>query len=90
MVDSAVDNGDVENKTSRKRAITNLVGAGISAAAGGIIINRLTKNIQDSSLSAEEKQAYEDWMSNVGDKIHCYLGGEDLGTYGEYISISIE
>ena len=90
LVDSAVDNGDVENKTSRKRAITNLVGAGISAAAGGIIINRLTKNIQDSSLSAEEKQAYEDWMSNVGDKIHCYLGGEDLGTYGEYISISIE
>jgi len=90
LVDSAVDNGDVENKTSRKRAITNLVGAGISAAAGGIIINRLTKNIQDSSLSAEEKQAYEEWMSNVGDKIHCYLGGEDLGTYGEYISISIE
>ena len=90
LVDSAVDNGDVENKTSRKRAITNLVGAGISAAAGGIIINRLTKNIQDSSLSAEEKQAYEEWMSNVGDKIHCYLGEEDLGTYGEYISISIE
>lgn len=90
LVDDAVDNGDVENKTSRKRAITNLVGAGISAAAGGIIINRLTKNIQDSSLSAEEKQAYEEWMSNVGDKIHCYLGGEDLGTYGEYISISIE
>ena len=90
LVDSAVDNGDVENKTSRKRAITNLVGAGISAATGGIIINRLTKNIQDSSLSAEEKQAYEEWMSNVGDKIHCYLGGEDLGTYGEYISISIE
>lgn len=88
LVDDAVDNG--ENKTSRKRAITNLVGAGISAAAGGIIINRLTKNIQDSSLSAEEKQAYEEWMSNVGDKIHCYLGEEDLGTYGEYISISIE
>lgn len=90
LVNSAVDNGDVENKTSRKRAITNLVGAGISAATGGIIINRLTKNIQDSSLSAEEKQAYEEWMSNVGDKIHCYLGEEDLGKYGEYISISIE
>ncbi len=79
-----------ESKAKRTRSVVNLVGAAATATAGGIIINRLTNDIQQTSLDADKKAAYTEWMNNVGSKIHCYIGAEYAGDYGNRISVSIE
>jgi hypothetical protein len=70
------------------------LGAGIGAAAGavggGILAWQITKSIQDANLTKAEQEAVQEFMDNVGSKIRCYIGGEEVGTYGDVISTSME
>ena len=58
--------------------------------AGGLLVNKATQDIQDSELSAAQKEAYEDWMNKVGRHISCYIGGDEAGSFGDVISTSLE
>lgn len=92
-VEFALDkNGDSEDESKAKqtRSKINLVGAGVTALAGGIAAYNLTQDIQEANLSEDKKAAYTEWMNNIGSKIHCYVGTNEVGTYGDRISISIE
>ncbi len=70
------------------------LGAGIGAAAGaiggGILAYQVTKSIQDSALDKAEQAAIQEFMDSVGSKIRCYIGGEEVGMYGDVISTSME
>ena len=58
--------------------------------AGGILVNKATRDIQASELDAAQKAAYEEWMNNVGRHITCFIGGDEAGSYGDIISTSLE
>lgn len=60
------------------------------AGAGALLVNRATRDIQNSELDAAQKAAYEDWMNKVGRHITCYIGGDEAGSYGDVISTSLE
>lgn len=65
------------------------IGAVVTGVAGGLLINKATRDIQKSNLSAAEKAAYEEWMNNVGKHIKCYIGTEEAGEYGDILSVSV-
>lgn len=90
LVNYSVDSGKDDKEESKKRSKINLVGAGVTALAGGIAAYNLTQDIQEANLSEDKKAAYTEWMNNIGSKIHCYVGTNEVGTYGDRISISIE
>ncbi|MBE6461121.1 MAG: hypothetical protein E7007_04450 [Alphaproteobacteria bacterium] len=70
------------------------LGAGIGAAAGaiggGLLAWQVTKSIQDANLDKAEQEAIQEFMDSVGSKIRCYIGGDEVGMYGDVISTSME
>ena len=66
------------------------IGAVVTGAAGGFLVNKATRDIQQSNLSAAEKAAYEEWMENVGRHIKCYIGADEAGDYGDILSVSMD
>ncbi len=80
-----------DNKSSQKtKSISTAIGAGVGAIAGGILAYQATKSIQDSHLEGVEKAAYDEWMNEVGNHIRCFVGGDEVGMYGDIISTSME
>jgi hypothetical protein len=86
-IDLANDDDPEEAKKKRTAA---LIGAGVTAVAGSVLAYKVTKSIQDSALDKAEQAAIQEFMDNVGSKIRCYIGGEEVGTYGDVISTSME
>lgn len=80
------------NKSSAqgKTWIGSTVGAAVVGTAGAFLLNRATRDIQDSDMDAAQKAAYNEWMNSVGKHISCYVGGDEAGTYGDIITTSIE
>ncbi len=71
-------------------ALWSSVGAVATGIGGGILINKIVGDIQQNQLNDDERAAREEWMNNVGKHIHCYIGGDEAGDYGDVISTSIE
>jgi len=80
-----------DNKSGQKtKSISTAIGAGVGAIAGGVLAYQATKSIQDAKLDSVEKAAYDEWMSEVGNHIRCFVGGDEVGMYGDIISTSME
>ncbi len=84
------NNGDDKDKDKNKQWIGTTIGAVTTGIAGGFLMNKITKDIQQSNLDKAQQAAYEDWMNNVGRHLSCYIGGDEAGTYGDVITTSIE
>ena len=67
-----------------------LVGSVVTAAAGGVLVNRATRDIQKANLSKAQQEAYDKFMNDVGNHIKCYIGLDAAGQYGDIISVSME
>lgn len=63
------------------------LGAVLTGAAGGFLVNKATRDIQAANLSAAEKEAYNEWMNSVGKHLRCYIGAQEIGQYGDMLSI---
>lgn len=73
-----------------RRGVTNLVSGAVGALAVGALANSAINSFQKVKYETAENEAIKDWMDNVGSKIKCYLGGEELGSYGEIISFDLD
>ena len=83
---SGSNNGD----TWWDRSGGALVGGVVTAAAGGFLVNKATRDIQAANLSKAEQEAYDKFMNDVGNHIKCYIGTQEVGQYGVIISVSME
>ena len=81
------DNIDSEAKKKRTAAI---VGASVTAVAGGALTWGVTRSILDAQVNSAEQAAVKEFMDSVGSKIRCYIGGDEVGMYGDVISTSME
>ena len=90
LQDAFENNTTSSDKSSNKKWIGSTIGAVLTGAAGGFLVNKATRDIQASNLSAAEKEAYEEWMNNVGKHIKCYIGTDEAGQYGDIISVSMD
>ena len=79
------------NKSNQKtKSIATAVGVGVTAIAGGVLAYQATKSIQEAKLDKVEQAAYDEWMNEVGNHIRCFVGGDEVGMYGDIISTSME
>ena len=78
-----------ENDPKTRGWITAVTSVALSGA-GALLVNKATRDIQESELDAAQKAAYEEWMSKVGRHITCYIGGDEAGNYGDVITTSLE
>ena len=86
--ENSSDSNDGDTWWSRNGG--TLVGSVVTAAAGGVLVNRATRDIQKANLSKAEQEAYDKFMNDVGNHIKCYIGLDAAGQYGDIISVSME
>ena len=68
----------------------NLAGAGVGALVTGMAGYQIAKTVKKADYEAAANSAVKAWMSEVGEHIQCYLGTEELGSYGDTIAFTIE
>ncbi|MDL2295573.1 hypothetical protein LJC18_02050 [Lachnospiraceae bacterium OttesenSCG-928-E19] len=80
--------GKKDDAKSKKggRIVTNVIGAGIGGTLLGVGSAQIMKANNRDSFNAAQKE----WMEEVGDHIRCYIGAEEVGVYGDMLSIELE
>ena len=87
----ALANNDAnsDSKAKKKRNAV-IVGSAVTAVAGGALTWGVTRSILDAQVNSAEQAAVKEFMDSVGSKIRCYIGGDEVGMYGDVISTSME
>ncbi len=67
------------------RGVMDVAGAAVLGTAGGITTAQIMKANNRSDFTA----AQQEWMDNIGSKIHCYVGGQLVGDFGDIVSVDI-
>ena len=62
--------------------VTGLAAGGLGAGITASVIKQNKENIKN--------EAAQQWMDEVGEHIQCYIGTEELGTYGDVVSIELD
>lgn len=81
-----VDNG--ENGRGAKAAriaipiVTTLAGGALGAGITASVLKQKRENIQN--------EAAQKWMDEIGEHIQCYVGTDEVGTYGDVVSIELD
>ncbi len=88
--ETALKNSGQKKTTQDKTWIGSTVGAVAVGTAGALMVNKLTRDIQQTNLEKAQKEAYEKWMNEIGKHIRCYIGSDEVGFYGEIIQTSME
>lgn len=75
------------NKSSRNASLVGgtiglLAGAGLGAGIVGTVIKAKDNQAKDKKLA--------EWQQTMGEHIRCYIGGEDLAGYGDYVSFNFD
>ena len=68
------------------RVIGNLVGVGLGGVIGGVLAAQATKTVQMNELERDQRE----WMENIGQHIRCYIGSNEVGSFGDIISTELE
>ena len=61
---------------------TTLAGGALGAGITASVIKQNKENIKN--------EVAQQWMDEVGEHIQCYIGTEELGTYGDVVSIELD
>ena len=62
--------------------VTGLAAGGLGAGITASVIQQNKENIKNT--------AAQQWMDEIGEHIQCYIGTEELGTYGDVVSIELD
>lgn len=80
----------VETEEDRKSRLTrNLVAAGVGGVATTLLANGIVSSAQKAKYETAANDAVRDWMDNIGSKIHCYVGTNQVGSFGDIIGVEI-
>ena len=81
-------NTDAKDGWFQKWGGATIVGAG-TALAGGLTAYHIVQDALNTKLDKAEQEAYQEFMDNIGSKIRCFIGADEVGTYGDMISTSM-
>lgn len=92
IVDEADDNKaqEAEKEQKKKLAIATGVGSAVGGAALGVTTYFATRDIQNAQNDKAKQDAIKEWMDNIGSKIKCYIGADEVGSYGDVVSTTLE
>jgi len=80
---------DSKNDGQKTRIIGDAVAGAAGALVTGFAANRIVANVQEAKYENAANEAIKKWMDEIGSKIHCYVGGELTGSYGDIVTITI-
>ncbi|MFQ6704586.1 MAG: hypothetical protein ACLRFP_05915 [Alphaproteobacteria bacterium] len=84
--ESYADNGQRGKSQNAARIAvpiaTTLAGGALGAGITASVIKQNRENIKNT--------AAQQWMDEIGEHIQCYIGTEELGTYGDVVSIELD
>ncbi|MBR5355072.1 MAG: hypothetical protein IK122_03015, partial [Alphaproteobacteria bacterium] len=80
--------GNTKNGNTKKWVKPVATAAG--TAAVGLLGFGITKSVLNAKYDSAEDSAVAEWMNEIGEHIQCYLGAEELGSYGDIISFTVE
>ena len=81
---------EIAKEETSGRLLKNLAGGVVGMAAGGALTHYILENYYDVKYENAENEAITQWMNDVGSHIQCYLGSEELGSYGDVISFELD
>lgn len=92
ILDEADDNKaqEAEKEQKKKLAIATGVGSAVGGAALGVTTYFATRDIQNAQNDKAKQDAIKEWMDNIGSKIKCYIGADEVGSYGDVVSTTLE
>ena len=61
-----------------------------TSVAGGLLGSGITWSVIKAKKENIKNEAAQQWMDEVGEHIQCYIGTEELGTYGDVVSIELD
>ena len=79
-----------QNNGSKSKGTWKTVGTAVGALAGGAIAYQVAKTTKEASYDSAANAAVNEWMNEVGDHIQCFIGTEELGSYGDTIAFTVE
>ena len=89
-INTACNGADIKDSDNGKSPWWTVASTIALGTGGALLVNKATRDIQNSELSAAEKAAYEEWMNSVGRHVSCYIGADEAGNYGDVITTSLE
>lgn len=78
-------NTDMKTKMGARVAIPIVTGI----AAGGLGTG-ITASVIKMNKENIKSEAAQQWMEEIGEHIQCYVGADELGTYGDPVSIELD
>ena len=62
--------------------VTGLAAGGLGAGITASVIEAKKEDIKNKAVA--------EWMENIGEHIQCFVGTDELGSYGDTIAIEID
>lgn len=73
---------------------SSAVATGVGATLGALVVGGLGAGIAATALEAKKRQvmdkAEKEWLETVGEHIQCYLGADNIGSYGDIVSFNFD
>lgn len=83
---AGVSDTDLDKRTQAARIAvpiaTTLAGGALGAGITASVLKQKKENIQN--------EAAQKWMDEIGEHIQCYIGTDEVGTYGDVVSIELD
>lgn len=67
------------------RGTMDVIGGAVLGTVGGVT----TAQIMKAKNRSDFTEAQQEWIDSIGSKIHCYVGGQMVGSFGDIISVDI-
>ena len=80
---------NVEENNKHRRNL-NLVAGTVGAVGGGVLAYKIAQNALEVKYENAENEAIKQWLEDIKTSMKCYLGGEELGDYGDPLTVLID
>lgn len=81
---------NAKSSSETKRRNANLIAGAAMGAVGTALGVGIAKTVLDVKRQGIADEAVKQWMEEIGDKIQCYAGTEELGSYGDPVLLEID
>ncbi len=85
---------ECQKKAQGTYANNRATNVGVGAALGALTVGGLGAGIAATALEAKKRKAMDkaekEWLEQVGEHIQCYLGADNIGSYGDIVSFNFD
>ncbi|MBO4672600.1 MAG: hypothetical protein J5608_03040 [Alphaproteobacteria bacterium] len=78
---------DEDDRKARLKA--NMITGAVTSVATAAIAGGIVASVQNAKYEEAANDAVKEWLDNVGSKIQCWIGNNEVATYGQTVGIEI-